>query len=153
MTLASVAGRLALGLAAIGLYGVVAYSVARRTREIGVRMALGADRAQVVRLVLRQGLGLALVALGMGAVLAAALASGMAGALFGVTAADPVAWTAATATLLVAVLVRERDSRPAGQPGQPPGSAPDRLTGLALRQGPGRASQQALGQKRRSGSP
>ena len=104
MTLASVAGTIALGLAALGLYGVVAYSVTRRTREIGVRMALGAGRGQVVRLVLRQGMGIALLALGVGGVLAAVVASGLAGALFGVSATDPWAWTAAAAILLAATV-------------------------------------------------
>jgi predicted permease len=100
MTLASVAGLIALSLATLGLYGVVAYSVARRTREIGVRMALGADRARVVRLVLRQGLGLALFAVGAGSLLAAVLSRSLAGVLFGVQATDAAAWGVAVALVL-----------------------------------------------------
>ena len=61
-------GLMGLGLAIVGLYGLVAYAVGRRTREIGIRMAVGADRAAVVRMVLRQGLVLALVGLGVGVV-------------------------------------------------------------------------------------
>ena len=59
-------GLMGLGLSIVGLYGLVAFTVSRRTREIGIRMAVGADRAPVLRLVLRQGLALALVGLAVG---------------------------------------------------------------------------------------
>jgi ABC-type antimicrobial peptide transport system permease subunit len=97
---ASVAGTVALALAGIGLYGVVAYSVARRTREIGLRMALGADRMRVLRLVLRQGLLLAIMGVVAGGVLAALVAGGLSGALYGVTASDPLAWVTAAAIVM-----------------------------------------------------
>jgi predicted permease len=87
-------------LAAIGLYGVIAFSVARRTREIGVRMALGAQPSGVLGLVMRQGFTLAAVGLGIGAVLAAAAGSALAGLLYGITPFDPIAWGLATVTLL-----------------------------------------------------
>jgi predicted permease len=67
ITVIGAMGLMGLGLAIVGLYGLVAYAVGRRTREIGIRMAIGADRAAVVRMVLRQGLVLALVGLGVGA--------------------------------------------------------------------------------------
>jgi predicted permease len=93
-------GLVAMALAAIGLYGVIAYSVARRTREIGIRMALGARPATVIRLVMRQGLIVATAGLAAGCLLAAAAARAIAGALYGVTAADPVSWLAAAVVLL-----------------------------------------------------
>jgi predicted permease len=93
-------GLVAMLLAAIGLYGVIAYSVARRTREIGIRMALGARPLAVVRLVLQQGLFVALVGLAAGAVLAMLGARAVTGALYGVTASDPTSWIAAIVLLL-----------------------------------------------------
>jgi predicted permease len=98
-------GLLALVLAAVGLYGVTSYSVARRTPEIGIRMALGADRAAVVKLVLGSVCGQ--LALGLAIGLPAALAGGrlIAGQLFGVRSWDPAALAAAAVILGVSALV------------------------------------------------
>lgn len=93
---------LALLLATIGLYGVIAFNVSRRTREIGLRMALGASQGRVVRQVVADGL--LLVALGglIGAAGAAVVGRLLASALYGTTAFDPLAWVAALAALSVA---------------------------------------------------
>jgi predicted lysophospholipase L1 biosynthesis ABC-type transport system permease subunit len=96
-------GLLALGLAALGIFGVVAYQVALRRREIGVRMAVGAHGWQVVSLMLRQGLGPAVagVVAGLGlALLAVRLVRGL---LFGVAPSDPAAWVGASLVLLFVV--------------------------------------------------
>src|SRR5262249_9113655 len=93
-------GLVAMLLAAVGLYGVIAYSVARRTREIGIRMALGARPITVIRLVMRHGLLLSMAGLAFGSLLAAFAARQIAGALYGVGAADPASWLIAAATLL-----------------------------------------------------
>jgi len=98
--LVSGVGVVAMLLAAIGLYGVIAYSVARRTREIGIRIALGAHRAVVVRMVMRQGLAVAFAGLVVGCLLAAVAARAIAGVLYGITPADPVSWLAAAAVLM-----------------------------------------------------
>src|SRR5262249_4114417 len=97
--LVSIFGGLALLLAAIGLYGVIAFAVTRRTREIGIRMAIGARPGAVLALVMRQGLGLVLAGVAVGLLLGAAATRVVAGALFGITAADPLAWGMATAIL------------------------------------------------------
>jgi predicted permease len=93
-------GVVATLLAAVGLYGVVAYTVGRRTREIGIRMALGAAPGGVLGMVMRQGLGLAGAGIAVGLVLALVAARAIAATLYGVGAFDPAAWTAAIAVLL-----------------------------------------------------
>jgi len=100
--LATAFGALGTLLAAIGLYGVVAFSVARRTMEIGLRMALGAEPSAVMTMVMRQGLALVGAGLGAGAALAAGVAFLLRGLLYGVTPLDPVAWGAAALALLTA---------------------------------------------------
>ena len=95
----------AMLLAAIGLYGVIAYSVARRTREIGIRIALGARPGTVVGLVMQHGLIVSLAGLVVGGLLAAGTAGVVGhfvpGMLYGISSADPASWIAAAALLLV----------------------------------------------------
>jgi predicted permease len=98
-------GVVALLLALLGIYGVTAYSVVQRTREIGVRVALGAQRAHVVSLVLRQGLGLAGFGVAAGALVALAVTRLIRGLLYGVGSTDVVALGGAAALLVVAALV------------------------------------------------
>jgi ABC-type antimicrobial peptide transport system permease subunit len=98
-------GGLALVLAAIGIYGTVAHSVARRTSEIGIRLALGADRRNVRLMVLREASATAVVGAAIGLVVSAALTRWVQAMLFGVTPLDPLALSAAVTTMLaVAVL-------------------------------------------------
>ncbi len=98
--LVSGVGLVAMLLASIGLYGVIAYSVARRTREIGIRIALGARPAAVVGLVMQQGLLVVVAGLLAGCLLAAVAARAISAALFGISAADPTAWLSAIVLLL-----------------------------------------------------
>ena len=98
-------GLLALVLSAIGVYGVVAFAVSNRTREIGVRMALGATRRQVLGEVFKDGLRLALPGLVIGGLLAAGTAFIMRSMLFGLSPLDPVSFGVAAAVLLAVVLL------------------------------------------------
>jgi ABC-type antimicrobial peptide transport system permease subunit len=91
---------LGLLLAAVGLYGVIAFSVARRTREIGIRVAIGARPRDVLRGIMLQGLTLAVTGLVVGGMLAGLAARAVAGALYGVSAVDPLVWSVAAITLL-----------------------------------------------------
>jgi putative ABC transport system permease protein len=96
---------IALALAAVGIYGVLSYLVARRTHEIGIRLAMGADRSTVVALVLRQGLALAGSGIVVGLVAAFALTRVMQGLLYGVRPVDPVTFVAVPVVLIGVALV------------------------------------------------
>ena len=98
-------GALALTLATIGIYGVMAYSVARRTHEIGLRMALGAQNTDVLKLVLRQGIRLAVTGLLIGLAGAFALTRLISGLLYGVSATDPLTFAIVPALLFAVALL------------------------------------------------
>ena len=98
-------GALALILASIGIYGVLAYSVAQRTSEIGLRMALGAQPRQVLGLVLKQGMLLALVGATVGILVALPVARQATGLLYGVSATDPLTYMGITLLLMIVALL------------------------------------------------
>jgi putative ABC transport system permease protein len=103
--IAGALGLLALLLSAIGVYGVVAFAVTRRTREIGLRMAVGASRGKVLRDVLRDAVSLAIPGLAVGVVLAAGTAAAFRSELFGLSPLDPVSFGAAAGALFVVILL------------------------------------------------
>jgi putative ABC transport system permease protein len=98
-------GALALSLAAIGIYGVLSFTVARQTHEIGIRMALGARVTNIVRMVIGQGLGLALAGIAIGAVAAIGLTRLMRNLLFGVSPDDPLTFSAGVVVLAAIALL------------------------------------------------
>ena len=102
MLLLSVFASLALTLATVGIYGLTAYSVSRRTHEIGLRVALGASQPQILRLVVGRGLVTSLIGAGIGVAAAFELTRGLSGMLYGVTATDPLVF-AGVPLLLIAV--------------------------------------------------
>jgi predicted permease len=104
LTLIGVFSMAALILAALGIYGLISYLVAERTREIGIRLALGAESADVFRLVLGKGAVLAAVGMGVGVIAAFGLSGLLQGMLFGVTPTDPTAFAAVLGVTLAAVL-------------------------------------------------
>ena len=105
MLLQSLFALVALSLAVVGLYGVLAFTVARRTAEIGIRMALGAERADVRRMVVGQGMGLVTIALALG--LGGALATGrlLGSLLYGVSPRDPVTYAIVVGVLIAVALL------------------------------------------------
>jgi predicted permease len=103
--LLGVLGALALVLASVGVYGVMAYAVAQRTREIGVRMALGAERSQVLRMVLRQAMTPVVIGIVIGLTGALAISRVVAGLLFGLSTTDPATFGSVVVILLLVALV------------------------------------------------
>ena len=104
LVMLGIASAMALALGIIGIYGVISYTVSQRRREIGIRLALGAQGTAVMSMVLKQGAKLALTGVCIGVAAAFALARLMASLLFGVTAHDPLTFAAVAAVLLVVAL-------------------------------------------------
>ena len=105
MLLLSVFAIVALALASIGIYGMLSYTVAQRTREIGLRMTLGAQTGNVLRLVIVQGMKLALVGVVLGLAAALALTRTMKSLLFGVSTTDPFTFIGFAALLAIVALL------------------------------------------------
>ncbi len=104
-SLAVVFSALALVIEGLGIYGVMSYAVLARTREIGIRTALGAQRSNVVSLILRQGIGLTFVGVILGLALAAVAGRVLSSLLFGVSIGDPLSYLSAPAVLVVVAMV------------------------------------------------
>jgi putative ABC transport system permease protein len=105
MLLVSAFGFLAVVLTCIGLYGMLSYSVAQRTREIGIRMALGAERRDVFGIIIRQGVRLAIMGIAIGLAGAWATTRLLKNQLFGVQATDPLTFLAAAFLLAMVALL------------------------------------------------
>ncbi|HEY6986820.1 MAG TPA: FtsX-like permease family protein, partial [Bryobacteraceae bacterium] len=101
----AIAGGIALLLGIVGIYGVIAYAVSQRTREIGIRMALGAQPAVLLRVLVRQGLLLAGAGAALGLVAAAGLTRLMSSLLFGISSLDPLTYAAVSALLMAAAVL------------------------------------------------
>src|SRR5262249_9658541 len=101
LVMLAIAGGTALLLGVVGIYGVIAYLVSQRTREIGIRIALGAQRTELLQVFVRQGLLLTAAGLAVGLAAAAGLTQLMSSLLFGVTALDPLTYAVVSALLLV----------------------------------------------------
>ncbi len=116
MLLLTIFAAVAMLLAAIGLYGVMSYTVAQRTKEIGIRMALGARRPEVLSLVVKQGMALVLIGIAAGCLLSVGAARLISGMLFGITATDPLTFVGVAALLgAVAFLANYLPARRAAQ--------------------------------------
>jgi putative ABC transport system permease protein len=102
MVMLALAGGMALVLGVVGIFGVISYAVTQRTREIGIRMALGARREELTRMFVRHGLLLSTLGAGLGLVVALALGRVMSALLFGVRASDPLTFVLVAAALVVA---------------------------------------------------
>jgi ABC-type antimicrobial peptide transport system permease subunit len=101
----AIAGAMALLLGIAGIYGVISYSVSQRTREVGIRMALGAQRGEVTRMFVRYGLGLAGIGIACGLAAAIALTRLMGSLLFEVSPIDPFTYVAVCASLVSAAVL------------------------------------------------
>jgi putative ABC transport system permease protein len=104
MILLDVFAGVALLLAGVGIYGMVAYSVSQRLREMGIRIAMGAERGDVLRLVLGQGAKVAVLGIAVGIAMSSALTRLMASLLFGVSATDPLTFLGVAMLLTLAAL-------------------------------------------------
>jgi putative ABC transport system permease protein len=104
-TLIGLFALLALAIATVGVAGVLAFSVSQRTNELGIRLALGAGRRSILRMILGEGAAMALVGLGIGVIAAIPLSRFLAGLLFGVEPADPLTLASSAALLMVVAIV------------------------------------------------